>query len=274
MSEGRGASVIVDRRRRYVVDTPGAQRRNDRRGARRTGTSGKAAAVEQEGFPGCEAVPMNAAQFARFDRHVEYWDARSGIAWLVAEASIEHERPAVRLAVLMHRIAQARGSPIACCGTVSLHGRGPEGQRRVVEADQTIYLDAAKANALRSPVPGAGAAGPDIALEVDHTTDARRRKLGLYEFWRIPEVWVEVPDAPAPSRAKSRASGLAIYLLDAGAKRYRDAPASAALPGWTAAEIHLALNEPRMSESTSAAVRRVGRALGQREGTAPSDDPL
>ena len=155
MSEGRGASVIVDRRRRYVVDTPGAQRRNDRRGARRTGTSGKAAAVEQEGFPGCEAVPMNAAQFARFDRHVEYWDARSGIAWLVAEASIEHERPAVRLAVLMHRIAQARGLPIACCGTVSLHGRGPEGQRRVVEADQTIYLDAAKANALRSPVPGA-----------------------------------------------------------------------------------------------------------------------
>ena len=208
---------------------------------------------------------MDAVQFARLDRHVECWDARSGTAWMVAEASIEHERPAVRLAVVMHRIAQVRGSPIACCGTVSLHGRGPEGQRRVLEADQTIYLDAAKANTLRSPVPGGSAGGrPDIVLEVDHTTDVRRRKLGMYESWGIPEVWVEVPDAPAPSRAKSRVSGLAIYLFDANAKRYRAAPASAALPGWSAAEIHLALNEPRMSENTWAASQARRPRLGRK----------
>ena len=38
---------------------------------------------------------------------------------------------------------------------------------------------------------------PDVVLEVDHTTDVRRAKLGLYEAWGFPEVWVEVPDAGA-----------------------------------------------------------------------------
>ena len=80
--------------------------------------------AEAAGFLGCEAVPMNAKQFARFDRHVEYWDARREVAWMVRDASVEHERPASRLAVLVHRIAQVRGSAIACCGTVSLHDRG------------------------------------------------------------------------------------------------------------------------------------------------------
>lgn len=43
---------------------------------------------------------------------------------------------------------------------------------------------------------------PDVVLEVDHTTDVRRGKLGLYEAWGFPEVWVEVPDdrtAPRPA---------------------------------------------------------------------------
>ena len=148
------------------------------------------------------------------------------------------------------------------------------GDLRVMEADQTIYMDATRAQALRSPVLVRSGEGPDVVLEVDHTTDARRTKLGLYEEWRISEVWVEVPDAPARSRPKSRSSGLAIYALDARTKRYQDTAASKMLPGWTAAEIHLALNEPLVSRTTWAALDRVGRALGREEGTAPSDDPL
>ena len=113
---------------------------------------------------------------------------------------------------------------------------------------------------------------PDVVLEVDHTTDVHRGKLALYESWGFPEVWVEVPDAPSPSRPHRRPSGLTIHLLERG--RFRVAAASRAFPGWRAEEIHLALNEPVPSAQTSAAVERVAAALGAREGTGPDDDPL
>ena len=46
------------------------------------------------------------------------------------------------------------------------------------------------------------------------------------------------------------------------------------MPGWTAQEIHLALNEREVSYVTMAALRRVGRTLGAAVGTGPDDDPL
>ena len=112
---------------------------------------------------------------------------------------------------------------------------------------------------------------PDVVLEVDYSTDVRRGKLGLYEAWGFPEVWVEVPDVRSPRQPRRRPSGLTIHRL--GPDGYRPAAASAAFPGWTAAEIHTALNEPRLSEATSAVLTRVGRALGDAEGTVPDDDP-
>ena len=56
--------------------------------------------------------------------------------------------------------------------------------------------------------------------------------------------------------------------------RYAPSEASRAFPGWRAAEIHGALNERVISEETSEILSRVGRALGEREGTGPDDDPL
>ena len=109
-------------------------------------------------------------------------------------------------------------------------------------------------------------------MVVDHSTDARRRKLPQYEAWGFPEVWIEVPDARAPSRPRSRRPGLTIHLLEDGA--YRQVAQSRAFPGWTAAEIHAALNEETLSVPTSAVLERVGAALGEREGTGPDDDPL
>ena len=234
---------------------------------------------EESGFPGCETVPMNASQFAACERHIEYWDARRDLAWMVRESGMEHDRPLSRLAALVYRMAQIRGADIECCSTVSLHDRGREGDDadddvRVMEADQTIYLDAARAWTVRSPVLVRRGEGPDVALEVDHTTDARRRKLDVYEEWAIPEVWIEVPDAPARSRPKSRRSGLTIHALNACTQRYEEAAASSVLPGWTAEEIHLALNEAVVSPRTWAAVERVGRALGEKEGTEPTHDPI
>ena len=111
-----------------------------------------------------------------------------------------------------------------------------------------------------------------MVLEVDHTTDARRGKLPLYESWGFPEVWVDVPDAPSPSRPRGRRPGLTVHLLED--RRYRVAAESREFPGWTAAEIHEALNEPEPSARTSAVLERVGGVLGAREGTGPDDDPL
>ena len=111
-----------------------------------------------------------------------------------------------------------------------------------------------------------------MVMVVDHTTDARRGKLALYESWGFPEVWVDVPDAPSPSRPRARRPGLTIHLLEDG--RYRVAAESRAFPGWTAAEIHEALNEAEPSARTSAVLERVGGVLGAREGTGPDDDPL
>ena len=113
---------------------------------------------------------------------------------------------------------------------------------------------------------------PEVVLEVDHTTDARRSKLGQYEVWGFPEVWIEVPEAPTASRPRSRRSGLTIDLLVDG--WYRESAASRAFPGWTAVEIHAALNEAALSAETSAVLERVGTVLGEREGTGPDDDPL
>ena len=144
--------------------------------------------------------------------------------------------------------------------------------RLIMQADQSVYLHRARSR-LPRPVLTIGEHDfPEVVLEVDHTTDARRRKLPQYEAWGFPEVWIEVPDARAPSRPRSRRSGLTIHLLEDGA--YREAAASRAFPGWTAAEIHAALNEQTFSAETSAALERVGAVLGEREGTGPDDDPL
>ena len=111
-----------------------------------------------------------------------------------------------------------------------------------------------------------------MVLEVDHTTDVRRAKLGLYEAWGFPEVWVEVPDQGAASRPRRRRPGLTIHRRVAGA--FQASATSGAFPGWTAAEIHAALNETELSERTFAVLHRVGAALGAREGTGPDDDPM
>ena len=66
-------------------------------------------------------------------------------------------------------------------------------------------------------------------------------------------------------------AGLTIPLREGG--RFRAVPASHAFPGWTADDIHRALNEPKLSEQTAAVLDRVGRALGAPEGTGPDDDP-
>ncbi len=110
---------------------------------------------------------------------------------------------------------------------------------------------------------------PDVVLEVDHTTDARRGKLALYESWGLREVWVDVPEVPAQSRPVNRPPGLTIHVLEPDG--YSTAYESRAFPGWKAAEIHRAMHEPTFSAETIAVLERIGRTLRDREGRESSD---
>ena len=226
-------------------------------------------------FIGCKAVPMTYAQLRRYEGRLEVWDAESETAWMVREpTSPTHESPSHGLAGLVERIAAVRGSPISCYGSMDLLVRDAQGEpRRIMQADQTVYLHPSRAELLGADAMVVGRHNyPDVVLEVDHTTDVRRGKLKLYEAWGFPELWVEVPERRAPSRPKSRLPGLTIHLLEGGA--YRGSPESVAFPGWRAEAIHEAMNEVGRSARTNAILERLGRGLGAGEGTGPDDDAL
>ena len=226
-------------------------------------------------FPGCYLRPMTFSEYEDHEGRVEFFDSRAGIACLASEAAhLPHETPLHMLGRLLERIAQMRGSPIVCCGQTEIRRTfGDSGATRHIQPDQMVFLDPDRLDRLVSPYLNAGEDPyPDVVVEVDSTTDVRRNRLKLYEAWGFPEVWVEVPDAYAPSRPAGLHSGLRIYLLEGG--RYALSEESRAFPGWRAAEIHGALNQRVISEETSEILSRVGRALGEREGTGPDDDPL
>ena len=232
-----------------------------------------AQSAQTPAFPGCKPVRLPRTEIERFEGRFEYWDAATETAWICEPTTPYHERPTRLLTRLAERIAGVRGSPIESYGSMDLLLRDAGGEpRRIMQADESVYLHPARAK----PGPAAMVVGeddfPDVVLEVDHTTDARRGKLALYEDWGFPEVWVEVPDTLSPRRARGRRPGLTIHLLEHG--RFRVAAESRAFPGWRAGEIHVALNEPVLSARTSAALQRVAAALGAREGTGPDDDLL
>ena len=201
----------------------------------------------------------------------EIWDGATETAVELRDApGPHHERPAQILVQAVERIAQVRGAPIACYGGMGLVLPAKAGQaKRIMQADQVLYLHPERANLDRPGMVVGANPYPDVVLEVDLTTDIRRHKLKLYEAWGFPELWVAVPERSHRPR-KPRAT--TIYLHDG--EGYVSVAESRAFPSWTAAEIHVALNEKWVSERTSAVLERIGRILGGREGTGPEDDPL
>ena len=231
---------------------------------------GAPAALE---FPGCRPVRISREEIAACERRLEYWDAATEIAMICEPVSVYHEHPGQRLRELTKLIALTRGSPIETFGSADLLVRDARGaHRRILQADQTVYLRPRATRPWGPAIEVDGDVLPDVVLEVDNTTDVRRGKLALYESWGFPELWVEVPDTPSPSRPAGLHPGLTIHV--SGDHGFRPAASSRAFPGWTAQEIHRALNEAELSGATTAALRRVGRALGAAEGTGPDDDPF
>ena len=221
-------------------------------------------------FPGCRAVRITRNEIEHYEGRLEYWDADTELAMVCEPTTVEHELPSQRLARLIERIAAVRGSPIETFGTADLLLRNARGERyRILQADQMVYLN------LKSrpwgPVEVLGGVLPDVVLEVDNTTDVRRGKLELYRQWGLPEVWVEVPDKEAASRPRSLRPGLTIYRLASGT--YQAVAESKAFAGWTAAEIHAAMNTWPITADVWRSLDRVGLALGALDGTGPDDDP-
>ena len=233
--------------------------------------------VSELEFVGCRSVRVSRGEIEGPDwegRRVEHWDAATETAWIAREpASPYHERPSRRLAALVERICQARGSGAACFGATDLRVRQEDGALGdFMQADETVYLHPARGDLPQGAQMVVGEDDlPDVVLEVDNTTDVRRGKLLAYQGWGFPEVWVEVPERGSPARPAGLRRGLRIHLLEE--ERYRESAESRAFPGWRAEEIHRALNEATISEQTAAVLWRVGRALGEREGTLPDDDP-
>ena len=228
-----------------------------------------AAAEPAPEFPGCRPVRIPRDAIDDYDGRFEYWDSATETAWVVREpTTIYHESPGQQLAGLLTRVAAVRGAPIVTLGSADLLLRDARGERRrIMQADQMVYLDPVETRPRGAAVEVGADHLPDVVLEVDYSTDVRRGKLGLYEAWGFSEVWVEVP----ASGSSRRRPGLTIHRR--AADGYRTAAASVALAGWTAAEIHAALNEAVPSEATCAVLERVGRALGAAGGTGPDDDP-
>ncbi len=226
--------------------------------------------LDPRDFPGCRAVQIPADELEDYEGRIEYWEARTATAMVAAEPTTTyHEAPSRGLSGLVREIALARGAEILALGSADLAQFDENGEPEVImEADEIFFLS--------RPWPRAKAIDvdegplPDVVLEVDHTTDVRRRKLEVYASWRFPEVWVEVPEPSwLPPRTSGR-PGLVIHVLEGS--QYVEAASSRAFSGWTAAEIHRALNEEGRSPATVAAVRRVGRRMGRAAGTGPDDD--
>ena len=230
-------------------------------------------ALDASEFPGCRAVRISREEIDDYGR-IEYWDAATEIAMVCEGVSVYHEHPSQRVAQMTTLIALTRGSPIETFGHADLLLRDEHGERRrIMQADQTVYLYPKRDRPAGASMVVGEDTLPDVIVEVDHTTDVRRRKLSLYESWGLPEVWVEVPDADSPSRAASRAPGLTIHVLHPDGA-YRESAESRAFPGWRASEIHRSMNEATLSMETMAVLERVAQALRDRDGAETGDAPF
>ena len=218
------------------------------------------AAYRDEDFPGCESFHLPASEIDTYEGRLEFWDGDTETAWKVCEpTSIYHEQPARRLGRMAERVASPRGSAIETFGSADLLRVDASGRKHwLMQADEVLYLHPERVR-LQGPAIEVDADPlPDVVLEVDHTTDVRRRKLGIYKASGFPEIWVLVP-----WESSVRAPGLAIHVRRG--EVYREEAESRAFPGWRSEEIFRALTEAPLSEVAWRALERVALSMGARE---------
>ena len=104
-------------------------------------------------------------------------------AWKVCEpTSIQHEQPSRKLVQMAGKLEMVRGSRIVCyvwgdlLRQVDATGR----KRWLMQADEMLYLHPNRVRLTGPAIDVDRDPLPDVVLEVDHTTDVRRRTLGIY----------------------------------------------------------------------------------------------
>ena len=250
------------------MEHPSSSATRRRQPARAPRPAPSTAPFRPDDFPGCESFHLPARKVDLYDGRLEFWDGRTETAFRACDVSPHHEGPSRRLVQMAERVASLRGSPIRCFGSSALARLDERGRKRwLMEADEVLYLHAPRLRFSGSIIDVDEGPLPDVVLEVDHTTDVRRRKLGIYMECGFPEIWVLVPWA-----SSRRERGLTIHVR--GEDGYRDSPESTAFPGWKAGEIRLALTDEPLSGKAWRALERVALAMGAREGTGPENDPL
>ena len=141
------------------------------------------ASYRPEDFPGCEPFHLPASEIDHYEGRLEFWDGVTETAWKVCEpTSIQHEQPSRQLVQMAGQFAMLRGSRIACFGSADLVRRDAAGRKRwLMQADEVLYLHPDRVR-LQGPAIDVDADPlPDVVLEVDHTTDVRRRRLEIYQ---------------------------------------------------------------------------------------------
>ena len=140
------------------------------------------AAYQDEDFPGCESFPLPAGELDHYEYRLEFWDGDTETAWKVCEpTSIQHEQPSRRLGRMAERVASLRGSAIESFGSGDLVRLDAAGRKRwLMQADEVLYLHPDRVRLAGPAIDVDADPLPDVVLEVDHTTDVRRRKLGIY----------------------------------------------------------------------------------------------
>ena len=222
-----------------------------------------------EDFPGCESFHLPESEVERYEGRLEFWDGHTETAWKVCEpTSPYHEAPSRRLGQMAERVAALCGSRIVCFGSSDLVRRDAAGRLRwLMRADVVLYPHPQRVRLTGPKIDVDTDPLPDVVLEVDHSTDVRRRKLGIYKESGFPEIWVLVP-----WEASVRAPDLTIHVR--GDEGYREEVESRAFAGWKAEEIHRALTEDPLSAGARRALEWVALAMGACEGTRPEDDPF
>ena len=139
-------------------------------------------AYRDEDFPGCESFHLPASEIDHYEGRLEFLDGYTETAWKIPETPIQHEGPSRQLVQMSGRCAMLRGLPISNFGSSDLVRLDAAGRKRwLMQADETLYLHREVCSRLQGPAIDVDADPlPDLVLEVDHTTDVRRRKLRIY----------------------------------------------------------------------------------------------
>ena len=176
------------------MENPSSSATRRQPSARVARTSPSTAPFRPEDFPGCESFHLPAREVDLYDGRLEFWDGTTETAWRACDVSPHHEGPSRLLVQMATRVAMLRGSPSRCFGSSALARLDERGCKRwLMQADEVLYLHAPRLRFSGSIIDVDEDPLPDVVLEVDHTTDVRRRKLGIYMECGFPEIWVLVP---------------------------------------------------------------------------------